>query len=200
MEASGSIVITRSESMDPDAWQESLLEPLMTQLRSLKDAARPDSLFADRLSVLRDQIDAPKGEDEDEQSAEVRAYSSSKQVLLACLALLESHLRTEMDTAQDTKPNVSHASVQGKISRMRKHFGKDFGVVIKAIQLRHASCSSSMCRPKKYRRAHAKSTPLLRKEFLSCLSESSLTPNMPTAGIRTRRLPGSPMRCCNCTS
>jgi hypothetical protein len=131
-------VLEHSESMNPGSWQESLLEPLMTELRLLKDAARPDSLFTERLSALRSQIIAPKGEDEDDQSVQIRIYTAAKQVLLACLALLESHLRTEMDPIQDSGPSAGSAAPQGRISRMRKHFGKDFNVVIKAIQLRHA--------------------------------------------------------------
>jgi hypothetical protein len=87
---------------------------------------------------------------EDEQSAQDRISASAKQLLLACLALLESQLRTKSGLATDSNVKADSASKsdtvpksgavpsEGKMSRMRDYFEKDFDVVVRAIQLRHA--------------------------------------------------------------
>jgi hypothetical protein len=141
-------VLSRSASVDPDSWEKDLLNPLLKELRSIKKAAFPDATVGRELSLLRKQTELLRGEDA--QNAQDRISAASKQLLLACLALLESQLRTRSGFGTDSNAKADSGSKsdttvksgatpsEGKMSRMRDHFEKDFNVVVRAIQLRHA--------------------------------------------------------------
>jgi hypothetical protein len=141
-------ILSRSASVDPESWEKDLLKPLLRELTSIKKASAPDTTVSQHLRALRQQSELMGGEDE--RNAHDRISAASKQLLLACLALLESQLRTKSGLETDSSAKAGSASKsdtagksgavpgEGKMSRMRDFFEKDFDVIVSAIQLRHA--------------------------------------------------------------
>jgi hypothetical protein len=138
----GEEALMRPASQDMDFWQEELVTPLADRLVTLNREFMDKVRVAPNLEDLRRKAQPISVKENCEKELSIEEKEMSRphyiELLLACLALLDSELRSSRTEPGTAAPLPEGTSVsRGQMSRLREHYGQDSEVISQAMRLRH---------------------------------------------------------------